>query len=509
MNLTFLVVGVISLIVIMNFLVWKIYQLRILHSLTTLCIWSALSMWYTIPGVIGAIYQEETPFFPVYLDNSSATNDVWFEDFCIAFFWESLAVCFVLGGMILLHSQSKRRSKQTQVLGGEDLQTRYRITNPYKILALVIFGMALMYQVTQSSNDTYLAANSAELYGSSNGFILLAKQLSLSIAILISLYEPKGSYFLYAAFGLITLDAYFTSLGGNRIILLIPLILAVFRSLLQKDSASAISPGIIAGGQFYPNPMFVHKSPQSKKAGRFKIVVLLVTVIFFLWFVFIPVAQSIEQARLRGGNFNWGDVVSEAFSQENDNKLAISTIFWKLDSFTGGSILTREAGYGTAGFTPYIGSLLVMVPRALVPNRPVAGTSDGTIKTYPSRLVPKTIGVESDVLNVGVSPVHIALWQFGYAGFLVFIIGNILYFRFLDKLLDSKDFLIQTLGVYAVSFPTFVTVFLSPDAALKNFVFVLFLALMLKLGGKIRNTFRRRNPSPSYPRLYSNSRYKA
>jgi hypothetical protein len=487
-----MVLGLLGLIVVMNFLMWRIFRLEILNSLTTLCIWAALSMWYTAPGLIAALYQEETPFFPVYLENSSATGEVWFEDFCKAFFLESFAVCLILGGIWLFQNQRKRRLRQSLPMATSGQCKRYQIPNIYKVAVLMLFLIALSYQAVRAEQDTYLQVNSSELYGSSNGLIYLVKQLTMSITVLIALYEPKRSYFMYWAFGLITLDAFFTSLGGNRIILLIPIILVLFRNLLNNNNSLSVETGMTYLGEFYSSPQF---KTQPKKGHRFKIFILFGMIACFLWFVFIPVAQSVEKVRLQGGTVNWSIVMVDAFSRENDNKLALSTIFWKLDSFTGGSILTREDGYGTAGFTPYIGSLLVVVPRAIIPSRPIAGTSDGTIDTYPSRLVPKTIGVKSDVLNVGVSPLHIALWQFGYFGMVVFVIGNILYFRFLDSLLAAKSFWLQTLGLYSVSLPTFATIFLSPDAALKNVVFVIFFVVLLKFGRLLRNTLRRESRS--------------
>jgi hypothetical protein len=499
-----MVLGLLGLIAVMNLIIWRIFRLEILNPLTTLCIWAALSMWYTIPGLIAALYQEETPFFPVYLENSSATGEVWFEDFCKAFFIESFAVCLILGGIWLFQSQRKRRLRQSQLMATSRQHERYQIPNIYKVAVLFLFLVTLLYQALRAEQDTYLQVNSSELYGSSNWLVFLIKQLTMSITLLVALYEPKRSYFMYGAFGLITLDTFLTSLGGNRIILLIPIILVVFRSLLNNNISPPVDAGLVYAGEFYSSPQ--HRL-QPKKGHRFKVVILFGTIACFLWFIFIPIAQSVERVRLQGGTVNWSAVAENAFSKENDNKLALSTIFWKLDSFTGGAILTREDGYGTAGFTPYIGSLLVIVPRAIIPSRPVAGTSDGTIDTYPSRLVPKTIGVKSDVLNVGVSPLHITLWQFGYFGVIVFVISNILYFRFLDSLLASRSFWLQTLGVYSVSLPTFATIFLSPDTALKNVVFVIFFLVLLKLGRLLRNTMRRESRPGETKGAHQTSRY--
>jgi hypothetical protein len=504
MNPPSLAVGLVSLMIAMNFLIWRIFERRVLNRLTTLCIWAAITMWYTIPGLIAAGYREETPFFPIYLENSSATGEVWFEDFCTAFSLESLAICVILGGIWLFQNQRKRRTSQSQPLTNIGFQYKYSIPKFYKVVALFLFFLTLIYQATRISQDTYLQVNSTELYGSSNWVVFLVKQLAMSVTILIALYEPKRSHFLYAAFGLIILDAYFTSLGGNRIIILIPIVLALFRSLIQKENPQPTYPDVGYSGEFYSSV-----KPKPQKDNRFKISVLLVTVACLLWFVFIPVAQSIERVRLQDDVINWSEVVSDAFTEERDNKAALSTIFWKLDSFTGGSILVREDGYGKAGITPYIGSLFVMVPRAIIPNRPIAGTSDGTIQTFPGRLVPRSIGYKSEYLNVGVTPLHIALWHFGYVGGVVFVISGFLYLKFIDSLIDSASFSIQTLGVFSVSFPTFVTVFPAPDGALKNIVVVIFLIILLKLLSRLRRSARP-NAKSEYPKpyrsRYSNSR---
>jgi hypothetical protein len=458
MNLS---VVVIALIVLVNWMLWRIYSKNILHPLLTLCIWSAFSMWYLVPGVISTIYQEETPFFPLYLQHSEATMDIWLENFNHAFILETISVVGILG--LVLFFKGKKNIQRNNVKLTYETNGETEISTPFKVVILACFLAMLIYQALTLKDNVYITMNSAELYGSSDWFLVLIKQVSLAMTVLLAVYEKKRSPLIYLALALIVVDAYQTSFQGNRIILLAPVIVLIFRNLINRKQNEKEKKNL---------------RHSQKYSQYFKIFGLLFISLCFLWYVFIPVAQTFEKARL-SGSINWSEILLNS-TQEVDNKAAVSTIFWKLDSFTGGSILTREVGYGEGGITPFIGSLLVVVPRAIVPNRPIAGTSDGTIYTYPSRLVPASIGIESDYFNVGVSPLHISFWELSEFGFIVYIVFNFIYFRFLNWLLNSPYFLLKSLAIYSVSLPTFANVFASPDAVLKIMVILLVFVGLIK-----------------------------
>ena len=97
-----------STIFVLNLIIWKIYQSQILNRLTTLCIWTALTMWYFLPAAIAGIYQERTPFSIFYLYQDNVNRQSWFQDFTILFVLESFGVLCVL----LLILASSRKNQQ-------------------------------------------------------------------------------------------------------------------------------------------------------------------------------------------------------------------------------------------------------------------------------------------------------------------------------------------------------------------------------------------------------------
>ena len=148
--------------------------------------------------------------------------------------------------------------------------------------------------------------------------------------------------------------------------------------------------------------------------------------------------------------------------------------------FSAGAALLAQEGMGNGGIAPYIGSALIFVPRFIWPSRPIAGSADGTIYGHPSRLVPGLLGVKSDSLNVGVSPLHIALWQLGLAGGLLYVVTVWLYILFIDRLLGSAWVYSKIVGIYLLTIPTFHVLITSPDVIIKQVVLVTPIFLVLR-----------------------------
>jgi hypothetical protein len=471
----------------LNWLIWKIYTRRSINQFVAMSIWTAILMWYSIPGFIAAVYQGETPFTPFYLLKPGASKDGWFIDFTYAYALESSAVCIVL--LVILFTFKSNRKKTA--LGLNVVAGINRISLNQKRFILFGFACALMSRTVNFSGD-YLSDNSAELYGSGDGISQLVgtllHPLTYGMTFLIAVFEKKNKPILFTSFGLILFESLFNVLfRAARIHILALVFVYVFRTVLlggqKSQSSSAISIKQI------PQPQIERTKKKSPNNLR-KLVFTFGLSGLFLAQVFLPVATAISQVR-SNDRIDVYEVINKAFfspKEVNQSKTTFkdsiaAEIFIKLDTFTAGSMLTSESGYGTAGITPYIGSALVLLPRPFLPDKPAAGTSDGTIATHPSRLVARSVGVNSDSLNMGVAQLNITLWHFGYLGFPVFVGALLLYFKLINWMFNSRSFLYNSLGLFLMSVPNFATVIVSPDVILKNIVLVSCFVVFIKCLG--------------------------
>lgn len=140
----------------------------------------------------------------------------------------------------------------------------------------------------------------------------------------------------------------------------------------------------------------------------------------------------------------------------------------KLDSFSVGAFLLERMGPHYAGWQPYVGSLLSVVPRRLLSSKPVPGSVDGTYSGHPSRVMAAAMGMDSAAGNVDVSAAAVTIWQLGYLGLPLMVAANVLYLSFINALLLSESVLLNSVGVFAMSIPTFLTLFASPDVVILN-----------------------------------------
>lgn len=172
----------------------------------------------------------------------------------------------------------------------------------------------------------------------------------------------------------------------------------------------------------------------------------------------------------------------------------------KFDSIGGGVALVEKYGRGAAGFRPYEGALLALVPRILAPHKPVPGSSDGTLATTPPRLASGALGYDPRIANVGVSASGIELWHFGIAGMLVLVILNALHFGFVQSLLACPGIVPRTLAMYLLGLPLVVTLYASGDVLLMNVLRILALygiaALALFIVNARRPAARTSAPAP-------------
>lgn len=484
---------IIVLIGLLNFLMWQVYRRRSLNRLLVLAIWTALVVWYFIPGMIAAVFREETPFTPFYLLKPMASRTTWVMDFSSAFLIEGAAVAVTLVVAWLVFPPLSRQGLPTAA-GSDDLRSYSRLSVWPKLVALGVFLLTLMYQVANSQGD-YLSANSAELYGSvsatSHIIFGVFKPVSYSMMVLIAVFERKTRPLMGAAFLAIASESFLAASAGGRINILAPLIVYVFRKVMTGPN---LPPAFwtMATQEYRQRAEQLQLQRQVQKQRwrkRLNLGLSFLGVLVVIVYGFLPIAQALEEVRATG-KVDMGEVFVRAFltpketataATQNPEESTLATIFGKLDAFTTGSLLVTETGYGKAGVNPYLGSFLMVMPRPLFPNKPVAGTADGTIQTHPSRLVVTNLGVKSDSLNMGVSPTHIAFWQFSYAGFLVTVVAFLLNFKFLNWLLNSRSILHAMLALYTMNIPTFAAVFPSPDVVLRNFMLVLTFLLVIEV----------------------------
>jgi hypothetical protein len=484
-----------STIFLLNLITWKIYQSRALDRLLTLCMWAALTMWYCIPAAIAGIYQEQTPFsiFYLYQDNVSKTS--WFQDFTTLFFLESLAVFVVL--LLILFNPGKKQYFQ----GEKRFNLEYnidRIAPKAKTIILLVGVVMIAYQVANFGNySDYLNNNSADGYGNTDAgsqIIAFVKPISYSMVILIAIYEQKKAGFIRAAFGQIIFESILTTMSGARIYMLTPFIIFIFRicstknPLLRDDYVSGILESTFA---------LESKKNRLRQRETIRLGVTFFTIMLFLIYVFLPIAKAVGDARSTG-EFNLYHVVVDTFANkkppssagtdENKKMEDVEAVFIKLDSFTNGSILNHTSGYGDGGIMPYVGSALVFIPRFIMPEKPVAGTSDGTIYTHPSRLVTRSLGIQSDAMNVPSSPLSITFWQFGDYGFAVLVLFSFLHLKYLNYLISSPSFVYKTIGIFSLNLPGFTGVFSAPDVILKDCVTLFVIIYMVDVHRKFTNT---------------------
>lgn len=142
----------------------------------------------------------------------------------------------------------------------------------------------------------------------------------------------------------------------------------------------------------------------------------------------------------------------------------------KFDLVSSGVILVEREGYGAAGIEPYKGAALALVPRILLPSKPTPGSIDGTYFGIPSRLVGRRLGMDQYAGGVGVGPVAISIWQWGYWGVAVFVISAWVLLLVFNYFFHSRFLFCRAMAIFSLPVPTIHCVISSPDTALMTFL---------------------------------------
>jgi hypothetical protein len=192
--------------------------------------------------------------------------------------------------------------------------------------------------------------------------------------------------------------------------------------------------------------------------------VQIIGVAFVTIIVGAPLALLIGDIR-GAGELNSENVQSEAADRpttpiQEQAVDAVEELVLKFNSPLCGQMLL-ETGTGL-GWQPFLGSLLAVVPRSLIPDKPVAGSMTSDYWGHPTRIVAALQGMETSG-NVQVSPAAIAMWELAYPGLVLLVLFNLFSFYLLNSLLLSTSLLCRTLALYLIGAPAFYTLFSSPD----------------------------------------------
>jgi hypothetical protein len=168
------------------------------------------------------------------------------------------------------------------------------------------------------------------------------------------------------------------------------------------------------------------------------------------------------------------------------------TVFNKFDSFTGGIVLLRGDGVGTGGPLSLLTSFLAVVPRTILPDKPVPGSADGTYVEIPARIAGRLIGMDKYASMTGVAPCAIAIWELGYPNLLLLIIANVGLLMFLNSLLLTESIYLHALALYVIGIPTFIAIFPSPDVVILNMERALLIyALIVLIAPHLSSQYRK------------------
>ncbi|WP_299096244.1 hypothetical protein [uncultured Bacteroides sp.] len=209
-----------------------------------------------------------------------------------------------------------------------------------------------------------------------------------------------------------------------------------------------------------------------RKYFRFFFPVILLLISFSL---LLPIMAT----KRTGSNLSKSDL-------EASGELVLFHLNLKLNSFAYSTALIEYDGEGFAGYTPYVGSLLKYLPRAIWKSKPTPLSYDGSVEGTPTRRIPMLLDFQdTDTANVGVSTFLVSLWQ-GWGYVFIALIVNIFYLLLVSSFLRHNSFYIKAIGFYLLCFPQLIATPSSGDNLIQRLLEVPILLLFLYLLGIIR-----------------------
>lgn len=317
---------------------FKMMSIRSIANILSTSIILCIIMWYILPGIIVLLY----PYNDIC---STLFYNISENEFLLAYAMESASIFFIIFAISKWHKQ--HRFTRTD-FGSSRFITEGRVI---AISLIFLYFVFVVYKANFGSFD-YFKNNDASFYNenSASSIINFVGQCLFSAMVIMLMSLPYRGFMLYVTFALICAESYLDTMAGSRISMLTPLVLIAFRHGARVN---------------------------------FKTFVLGLFLLFIILFVILPLSYFI--AEIRGHeNADYSDI-------DTTNKIddIMSMLFEKTNSFSAGvALLNGGADVGSVGLMPYYGSVLVFLPRFVWPDRPVAGSSDGTILGHPSRVCP-------------------------------------------------------------------------------------------------------------------------
>lgn len=310
--------------------------------------------------------------------------------------------------------------------------------------SLIIYSLLFVYflYVLSSGSQSYLESNDISK-GLESGVEPFIFGIVGAFVAYVALFSKKKLQF-YLAFLIICLFTYNSLESGGRIILTFPIFIMVYRAL-----------------KIY---MF--------RENIFKYIACMLIGLFFI----VPLSSSIEKTRGKGEEAIYSFEINEKNSLAN----FVGSLNQKFNGFDTGAILLSHYGPGFAGMSPYLGSVMFPIPRSIYPSKPVPGSITEGREGTPSRLVPSSINPDDTINNVGVSPLAVSIWHWGWLlGSFIFAFAGYINLHFIDMALTSGSVFIRALTISLIPVPGFINIFPSPDVALKNIVTILIFYLVV------------------------------
>ncbi len=410
-----------------------------LHWYTRVGIAIAIGVWYLTPGLLGTAFGYGS-------FKSTLTYRVLAADFWRAYCLES-GCAIAIVAIVIIAFRSKPEQKTYDHLCSD------LIFGKLPDWLLLFAHAVLIFAFAESSEYNYVLNNRASVYAGSESsrYFSGLSNLLFSSTFLMACRGKPWTPKLLASSALLAAYVLLTLLNGNRLVLIVPIAVIAFRSPELK-----------------------------RKFTSFQSVAKIALIVIFIFFVVFPLSSAVQNYRSQG-RLDLASLLNRK-SDVSLNSIA-AILFTKFDSFSTGHLLVRYDGIGEAGLTPYIGSAFPLIPRSLWPQKPAAGSKDGSLNTHPSRLVPRLVGISSDSYNVGVSPAHITIWQLGYLGTFVYIIVATTYIVVTDRIFKMGG-AYQVVAAYLTACTTFDKFFAPPDFQLLRFslgaAFLVVIYLMYK-----------------------------
>lgn len=425
------------ILVLLFYVIYLVITSEFIHIILKFSITFYIILWNITPGLIAVFSMELVKSFDLF-----STVD---EGFFLIFIIDSLTIASSTLFFVFFAKIKKTNLSNNYIQDNEKLSSILLI---FAIIVITFSGFL-------DKGLTYTERNDSSTYGEKRDIISLTIGFVSSSLIQYSIYaliysKIVSSKIKYLSLIALFINVYFHIIGGARIVILtilIPLIIRFYRlNALEKASSSKI----------------------------WKTIFLFIGGVLILQYLVFPLLIFIGTNRANGA-INEINVANT----EINNESSIGVLFSKLNSFTSGSLLILNYGEGSAGIKPYIGSALFFLPRSIFPERPVAGSINGTISGTPAYLVPRVF-YENTIQNVGVSPVAVSIWHFGMqGGLLIFFIFSFLNLVLINNFLFDSNIFMKIVALNFINMPSMLGVFTSPDFILKNFV-VLFFIMFVK-----------------------------